>query len=1097
MANDTALQFDGANPFPEVTPPPAGEIGDCFVGTLEHVIMFAEDTGYAVLAVAVQGAGEEVKCVGNTVERPSEGLEYEFVGGWTNHPRYGRQFKFATLTACRPSDTQGLVRYLGSGVIKGIGAKLASVMVGYFGDRTLEVLDQCEESVLLRVPGIGRVKAAAIVEQWAEKVKYREVSIKLMSLGISAFLCVRIIKHFEKAGQDAWAGIMADPYCLTELWGVGFKTADAIGRKVGIGRQDPRRLRAATIYALQEARDGEGHCYLEKVELIGRVNKVCSLDGETVAMFLCDADGDLQLARSVVMEPVPTERELFWSDTYWLSRLHRDEIVLAARLRDLADTQVVPRELLPETNLQWAFEDRAGYPLTDEQLAAVYALLGTRLGVLTGGPGVGKAQPDNCAVLTPDGYVPMGSIAVGDNVIGSDGKPKQVLGVFPQGEMPVYRVTFSDRTSTECTAEHLWEIQNKRDRGTGRSRVITTAQMIENLNGGSRVCRMHLRMVQPIQFPERPVLVDPYLMGVLLGNGGMSGAGLGVSGGPDLMELIEPLLPEGVFCDREKNDQWTYRLTTRLRGYHSRERNSLIQALAFYDLRGLLSPEKHIPQEYMLNSAENRLALLQGLLDTDGSVEGSGACVSFSSTSIQLAKGVQFLAQSLGCKAVFALKNGRYNGAPHTSYRITISAPPGTTLFRLERKRCLQRERTKYPPLRTVRSVEYVRDAMCTCLLVDAKDHLYCTNDCILTHNTAITRALVMLAEAAGMEVALASPTGRAAKRLEEMTGHEAKTLHRLLGWSQSAHDFVAGPNNPLEHDLIIVDEASMVDVSLARALVEAIRPTHTQLLLVGDKDQLPSVGPGSVLNDVIKSGRAEVCELTQIMRQAEGSGIVADAHAVNHGKVPGMDTADCTFVECAEAERLQQMLLALAKGCREELQILTPMRKGPLGTVELNRVLQAALNPPAPGKPELVVGKGEKARTYRLGDRVLQTRNCYDKEVMNGDLGTVSGVDASNGEITIQFAHTSAVYGRQDLSDVDLAYALTIHKSQGGEYTNVITIAHWSHYIMHQRNLLYTALTRAKTKATVIGEMRAVERCVSNNKPSRRNTRLSERMAN
>lgn len=746
-----------ADTRPAATAPAA--LGDRFTGTVERVVFFAEDTGYQVLCVGVKGHPGEIKCVGNAVERPSEGLEYQFAGAWTNDPKWGRQFKFADMRVCRPSSVAGLVRYLGSGVIHGIGASLAAALVDRFGLETLAVLDRCEAGLLREVPGIGRVKAGAIVEQWAAKVKYREVSIKLMSLGVSANLCVRIIKHFEQLEQEPWAGVMADPYCLTELWGVGFKTADAIGRKAGIGRRDPRRLRAACLYALQQARDNEGHCFLARLQLLKRIMAVCDIDQETVALWMMQASGDLCFLRSVVVEPNHDDIWMRYDEIteqcdpeiYYLARLHHDETVLAGCLKELADTALVPRVLLDVRDLQALFSEQTGYPLTSEQATTVYALMGQRLGVMTGGPGVGK---------------------------------------------------------------------------------------------------------------------------------------------------------------------------------------------------------------------------------------------------------------------------------------------------------------------------------------------------------TACTRALVMLAEVAGMQVALASPTGRAAKRLEEMTGHEAKTLHRLLGWSQSEHDFLAGPDNPLPHDLIIVDEASMVDVNLARALAAAINPTRTQLILVGDKDQLPSVGPGSVLNDVIASGRAEVRELTQIMRQAEGSGIVADAHAVNHGRMPALDWADCTFVAAEEAEAIQGMLLALAKGARAELQILTPMRKGPLGTVELNRVLQAALNPPGVGKPELVVGRGEKARTYRLGDRVLQTRNDYDRGCYNGDIGTISDVDVRAGEVTITMVHTQAVYGRQDLKDVDLAYCMTIHKAQGSEYENVVVVQHWSHYIMLSRTLLYTGMTRAKKMLTVIGEQRAVERSVSNNRSAKRNTRLSERMS-
>lgn len=720
-------------------------------GTVEYVRYHAEDSGFQVLSVDVRDGAQRdtVSCVGTLPEKAGEGLEYEFHGQWSSDPKFGRQFKFSQAQRLRPSTTDGMRRYLGSGIIEGIGPGVAGALVRHFCDRTLEVLDQCDEQALMAVPGIGKVKAAAIVEAWSTQERYREMSVNLLSLGITPSMCVRIIRHFEKQGVDPWAGVQENPYQLTEMFGVGFRKADAIARKLGVSLTDPRRLRAGVIFTLQEAQGNGGHCYLPQETLVVAAAETCGLQGSVLQGYLLQqAEADLGFLEAVHVD----DQGPFGETNYYLPVTYFHETETARRLRILAQRPVQKRTLLDEEALQDDFEGEVGYRLTAQQVGAAYDLMREcRLGVLTGGPGVGK---------------------------------------------------------------------------------------------------------------------------------------------------------------------------------------------------------------------------------------------------------------------------------------------------------------------------------------------------------TAITRAIVALAKSAKMKVALASPTGRAAKRLEEMTGHSAQTLHRLLAWSPKEHRFQCNADDPMDFDLVIVDEASMVDIMLAQALTAAIDPAHTQLVLVGDRDQLPSVGPGNVLNDIIQSGVAQVCELTQIMRQAEGSGIVLDAHRINRGKQPELAAADCTFVEAEDPEYARQCLRVMAKGAKRELQILAPMRKGPLGVKSLNEMLQAELNPPAEGKPEVRIGKADWARTYRLGDRVIQTKNDYDRDVMNGDIGEVVEVDAESKEIAIQFASVMASYGAKDLDDVELAYALTIHKSQGSEYPEVVVVLHsGQHYIMLVRNLVYTAITRAREMVTVLGDQAAVTKAVRNNQVAKRHTRLMERL--
>jgi exodeoxyribonuclease V alpha subunit len=365
---------------------------------------------------------------------------------------------------------------------------------------------------------------------------------------------------------------------------------------------------------------------------------------------------------------------------------------------------------------------------------------------------------------------------------------------------------------------------------------------------------------------------------------------------------------------------------------------------------------------------------------------------------------------------------------------------------------------------------------------------------------TTVTRAIVDLFENSGCTVLLASPTGRASKRLSEVTGREAKTIHRLLEIDPAAWEFRRNEDRPLECDVVIVDEASMLDIELMWALVRAV-PDSGRLILVGDVDQLPSVGPGLVLRDLIASKAMPVARLTEIFRQDRESQIVMNAYRVNEGKAPHFNTPpregdDSTFVSEADQERIVARIVRLVgeelpgEGfAPQDIQVLTPMNKRALGTVRLNAILQEALNPAPSGTRE--VKRGEKV--IRQGDRVVQTVNNYTKNVFNGDVGTVLSVDPAASTVTVQFYDEAAWYEYDELDELELAYALTVHKAQGSEYPAVVLISHTSQYIMLQRNLLYTGLTRARKKCVLMGNRQAVWTAVRNNRPARRYTRLRE----
>jgi len=368
------------------------------------------------------------------------------------------------------------------------------------------------------------------------------------------------------------------------------------------------------------------------------------------------------------------------------------------------------------------------------------------------------------------------------------------------------------------------------------------------------------------------------------------------------------------------------------------------------------------------------------------------------------------------------------------------------------------------------------------------------------TGKTTLVNGIIQILEKKGRRILLGAPTGRAAKRMTETSGREAKTLHRLLEFDPKTMGFLRDRQRPLEADLVIVDEASMIDTVLAYNLMKAVPPA-CQLILVGDVDQLPSVGPGSVLQDVIRSGAVDVVGLQHIFRQAERSLIVVNAHRVNHGEMPSLPPpgaeADFFFVVKNEPEEVLETLKALVKDRIPErfgfdpvndVQVLTPMHRGLLGAMSLNAELQGLLNPQG---ASVVHG----SRLFRAGDKVMQTRNNYDLEVFNGDIGRIEALDEMERTVSVRFDGRLVTYEPADQDELVLAYACSIHKSQGSEYPCVVIPIHTQHYVMLQRNLLYTGITRARKLVVLIGTRRALAIAVKNDKTEMRFTQLAAQL--
>ena len=370
------------------------------------------------------------------------------------------------------------------------------------------------------------------------------------------------------------------------------------------------------------------------------------------------------------------------------------------------------------------------------------------------------------------------------------------------------------------------------------------------------------------------------------------------------------------------------------------------------------------------------------------------------------------------------------------------------------------------------------------------------------TGKTTIINAIIKLFGEVRARILLAAPTGRAAKRMSETSGRESRTIHRLLEYSPKEDGFARNEDNPLACGLLVVDEASMMDTLLFYHLLKAV-PLGATLVLVGDVHQLPSVGPGNVLSDIITSGVVPVVELTEIFRQSAESEIICNAHLINHGEIPSLESSkerlsDFYFIHQNDAEKAAELIVDLVRNHIprrfnldpvDDIQVLTPMHKGAVGAGRMNASLQEALNPHG-----IEVRRGD--RCFRLHDKVMQIRNNYDKDVFNGDMGRISFMDVRERTLSITFDERVVPYDFDELDEIAPAYAISIHKSQGSEYPAVVIPVMMQHYVLLQRNLIYTGVTRGKKLVILVGESRALHTAIKNNKTRKRFTRLAQRLA-
>jgi len=710
-------------------------------GTIERVTFHSEESGFCVLRVKVNEQRDLVAVIGSAAS-VSPGEFVECLGRWVNDVTHGLQFKAHHLKVVPPTTLEGIEKYLGSGMVKGIGPHFAKKLIKAFGEAVFEVIEQDPER-LETLEGIGPKRRRRVVEAWAEQKAIREIMVFLQSHGVGTSRAVRIYKTYA---DEAILKVTENPYRLAlDIWGIGFKTADTIAQKLGIPPDSLIRAQAGVRHALQLWSE-QGHCAAPREKLVSMAAQLLEIS-EAIVEHAVSAELE---AENLIGETSADGELLF------LAPLHRAETGCANHIRRLLEGVPSWGEIDAGKAIPWV-EEKTGLALSESQRAAVKAVLGSKVAIITGGPGVGK---------------------------------------------------------------------------------------------------------------------------------------------------------------------------------------------------------------------------------------------------------------------------------------------------------------------------------------------------------TTLVNSLLRILRAKKVRVLLCAPTGRAAKRMTETTRIEAKTVHRLLEFDPKEFRFKRNDENPLDTDLLVIDEASMMDVVLMNQLLKAV-PDSAGLLVVGDVDQLPSVGPGAVLADLIDSGAVPTVRLTEIFRQAQESRIIVNAHRINRGELPVAtpkgEASDFYLIEAESAEDVRKKLiqtvieripLRFGFDPVNDLQVLTPMNRGGLGVRALNSELQQWLN----GQAEPKVTKF--GTTLAPGDKVIQMVNNYDKEVFNGDIGRITAIDQEGSTLAVDFDGRTVTYDLSELDEVSLAYAASIHKSQGSEYPAVVIPLALQHYLLLERNLLYTAVTRGKKLVVVIAEPKALAMAVRNRKAKKRVTRLAERLA-
>jgi len=1031
------------------------------------------------------------------------GAKIEVHGNFKNHPKYGLGFKAEAYSFDYEDNVRSIAIYIQS-IAKWIGPERSAAIAKHFGSDLEKVIEDTPEK-LTEVENVGVKVAQNLAEAWDLNRNLKNVRIFLHGLGLTTRKIKRIITMF---GPDTEEILKENPWLLCGN-GFGFSTCDYIADKLDKDMKSPLRWRAFIQHTIIES-SRAGHLYLLPAQLLAACNK---FNRKTPFQF--------QSLEITVKDIAPHVKELI-TEGYIIkdeqklyavrSFFHENESArLLAKVMGTKDTCKLDK--VNSDKYVDVYEEQHKIQLSPTQKDAIKSFITEKVMIITGCPGTGKCLGYDTPVMMSDGSTKMvQDIVTGDFLMGDDSTPREVLSTC-RGQETLYRVTPKKGDSYVVNESHILSLKESGGTSHVKGRIhdipirdyLKLSQNKKDHYKGYRV---------PVDFSKQEVPLDPYFLGYWLGDGCSSGSGFSTKD-PEVIPIIENIAAQyDLKVKKVPGDNVDYRIC-----YDKDDLSSEYDPdvpggnYIKHALRELnLLDNKHVPHKYKQNDRKTRLELLAGLLDADGHLDKSN---SFELTlkSKTLLEGAVFLARSLGfsahikpCQKKWSSprQNNKYRGEG-TYYKTHICGEINQIPTKISRKKAEPRKQKK-DVLVTGVTLENIGHGDYYGFQISGNGR-FLLSDFTVTHNTTIVKALVQMMKENSINYELLTPTGIAAKKLGDTAECHAYTIHRRLGYKGDKWDFNA--LNKYDTQVVIVDETSMVDMEVFYHLVSALY-AGTKLVFVGDVDQLPSVGPGCVLRDLINSQSIKTIFLDQIFRQDECSEIILQAKEIRDGNASMQyfrsdKHADIWHIKSSSVEAIEATILKFSQQLKDNnkmrsekkyFQIITPRNQGPLSVDTLNIALQGVLNPPADDKKETRINES----IIRKGDRIIIRKNKYDLGIYNGDIGKVTHITPE--DITVDLEDfgegTRRVEIPMKFADelIKLAYAITCHKSQGLEYPLVIMPFIKAHgQLLLQRNLLYTAITRAKKKVVILGQASAIESAIRNDKIQKRNTMFSERI--
>lgn len=1086
---------------------------ETITGTISKVFYESQDNDFKVFSIK----RKDRSIVRVTGEFPQimHGANIELHGEFKTHPKYGPAFKANAHTFSYDKNAESICLYIQS-IAKWVGPQRSLAIAEKFGSDIENVIENTPER-LMEIEGIGEKIALSISEAWKLNTNLKNIQIFLHGLGLSQSKIRRVINMF---GAESEKILTDNPWRLCG-YGFGFTTCDHIANKLGKNMSDTSRYKQFIIHTLKTL-SNTGHLFLYPEQLVAAFNTYNS-----------KADYPFKGGDVTLVEIAPYVKELI-KDAELINDKNRlyelssffFENESARLLMKVMNTPSPCRlnisqadPFLNRYEKQNTVDPLKPFKLSDMQADAIKSFFSEKVMIITGPPGSGKCLGKDTPILMYDGSIKMvQDVKVGDLLMGDDSTPREVL-TLARGKDELYKVTPIKGDSYITNSEHILSLKEspsgKGDFVKGRVRDISIKEYL----GLSNYAKHHLKGYRvPVDFKDQEVPIDPYILGFWLGNGSKDCTRFSTTF-LEVTKYIDTLVkPLGLSVKKVKGDNVDYDISCdRSSEYYSDLLDKRHPNVILDSLRALnLIDNKHIPDIYKHNSKEKRLRLLAGIIDSDG-YSDKRMDIDILLTDKILAYDVQYVVRSLGLSAYIkecykkynTTKKGHHYSGEAKAYRFNISGDSLIDAPIVAEKRKVLKRKQKKDVLVTGIKVMAIGQGDYYGFEITG-NRRFLLGDFTVTHNTTVLKAFVQIMKENSISFELMAPTGIAAKKLANTAGHDAYTIHRRLGYKGDQWD--CNNSNKYATDAVIVDEGSMVDQEVFYRLVSALY-SRTKIVFVGDNDQLPSVGPGCVLKELIDSKIFKTVFLNKIFRQEKTSEIILEAKKIRDGDTDltyfrSNKEADIWHIADKDEKRVENLIIRFAQQLKAKakeksqdknkitFQIITPRNEGPLSVFSLNAALQEALNPHVPESLELKLDDC----VIRKGDRILIKKNNYEYEVFNGDVGKIALITPYSVLIDID-----DLYGTSKRIDlpikiaedmIKLAYCLTVHKVQGSEYSIVIIPLIKAHgTLLLQRNLLYTAITRAKKKVVLIGQTAAIEQAINNDKIQKRNTLLAERI--